>query len=202
MLNWWFGILGIPLSNDPFRKGILSKPRTQTTNYIGMIRSHDTDPYKNQSGFHGSCHVAGFNEPLVEESLSHRHSAPFPWPKLLPGSAPFSWWWRAKSEASSQHGGATSNTVEIHTTKKRLWNVYIYIYTHTHMCACMYVWGIFEGRSDVRIWMIMTYFSFCFFRQGQGLSEHDSYQSWAALEGLNAILSSGKIHFFLEDNKI
>ena len=73
MLDWWFGLV---VWVDGL--GFLSKPRTQTTNYIGMIRSHDTDPYKNQSGFHGSCHVAGFNEPLVEESLSHRHSAPFP----------------------------------------------------------------------------------------------------------------------------
>ena len=51
--------------------------------------------------------------------------------------------------------------------------------------------------------MIMTYFSFYVFSdRDKVLSEHDSYQSWAALEGLNAILSSGKIHFFLEDNKI
>ena len=29
MVNWWFGILGIPLSNNPFHKGILG---IQTTN--------------------------------------------------------------------------------------------------------------------------------------------------------------------------
>ena len=34
MVNWWFGILGIPLSNNPFHKGIQGIQTTgpQTTN--------------------------------------------------------------------------------------------------------------------------------------------------------------------------
>lgn len=33
--------------------------------FLGMIISHDKDPYKNQSGFLGSCNVAGFNVFLI-----------------------------------------------------------------------------------------------------------------------------------------